>query len=81
MPTLVTGLVVFGGLAFAVLGYTASGFGGSTTAPAGSDSAAGTALLAQPLPAVVGQPDQPDLPFRRSGLAASGGARHRYRRS
>ena len=41
VPTLVTGLVVFGGLAFAVLGYTASGFGGSTTAPAGSDSAAG----------------------------------------
>ena len=29
VPTLVTGLVVFGGLAFAVLGYTASGFGGS----------------------------------------------------
>jgi RND superfamily putative drug exporter len=50
VPTLVTGLVVFGGLAFAVLGYTASGFGGSTTAPAGSDSAAGTALLARHFP-------------------------------
>jgi RND superfamily putative drug exporter len=50
VPTLVTGLVVFGGLAFAVLGYQASGFGGDTTAPAGSDSAAGTALLARHFP-------------------------------
>jgi RND superfamily putative drug exporter len=50
VPTLVTGLVVFGGLAFAVLGYTASGFGGSTTAPAHSDSAAGQALLARHFP-------------------------------
>ena len=50
VPTLVTGLVVFGGLAFAVLGYTASGFGGSTTAPAGSDSAAGSALLSHHFP-------------------------------
>jgi len=50
VPTLVTGLVVFGGLAFAVLGYTASGFGGDTTPPAGSDSAAGTALLSHHFP-------------------------------
>ena len=50
VPTLVTGLVVFGGLAFAVLGYTASGFGGNTAAPAHSDSAAGQALLARHFP-------------------------------
>jgi RND superfamily putative drug exporter len=50
VPTLVTGLVVFGGLAFAVLGYQASGFGGDTTPPAGSDSAAGTALLSRHFP-------------------------------
>ena len=36
VPTLVAGLVVFGGLAFAVTAYTAAGFGGDTTAPAGS---------------------------------------------
>jgi RND superfamily putative drug exporter len=45
VPTLVSGIVVFGGLAFAVFGYTAAGFGGSTAPPAGTDSAAGQALL------------------------------------
>lgn len=45
LPTLVTGVVLFGGLSFAVLGYTAGGFGGSTEPPAGSDSAAGQALM------------------------------------
>jgi putative drug exporter of the RND superfamily len=50
VPTLTIGLVAFGGLAFAVLGYTASGFGGNTVPPAGSDSAAGTALLARHFP-------------------------------
>jgi putative drug exporter of the RND superfamily len=49
-PTLAAGLVLFGGLAFAVLGYTAAGFGGNTNPPAGSDSAAGTALLARHFP-------------------------------
>jgi putative drug exporter of the RND superfamily len=50
VPTLVTGVVFFGGLAFAVLGYTAGGFGGSTAPPPGSDSAAGNALLARHFP-------------------------------
>ena len=77
VPTLVAGLIFFGGLAFAVLGYQASGFGGNTTPPAGSDSAAGTSLLATSLPAVVGEPDQPDLPFRAAGLAAPGDPRLR----
>ena len=49
-PTLVAGLVFFGGLSFAVLGYTAAGFGGTTTPPAASDSAAGAALLAKYFP-------------------------------
>ena len=49
-PTLVAGLVVFGGLAFAVTGYTAAGFGGDTTAPAGSDSAAGAKILSAHFP-------------------------------
>ncbi len=47
---LVTGVVFFGGLAFAVLGYTAGGFGGSTSPPANSDSAVGTALLTKHFP-------------------------------
>ena len=48
--TLLAGLVLFGGLAFAVSGYAAAGFGGNTSPPAGSDSAAGTAQLAKHFP-------------------------------
>jgi putative drug exporter of the RND superfamily len=54
--TLLTGVVFFGGLAFAVLGYSAGGFGGTTTPPAGSDSAAGTALLAKHFPQSAANP-------------------------
>jgi putative drug exporter of the RND superfamily len=43
--TLTIGLVVFGALGLGALGYTAGGFGGDTSPPSGSDSAAGTALL------------------------------------
>ncbi len=50
VPTLVVGLVFFGGLAFGVIGYTAAGFGGNTSPPAGSDSAAGTTLLTKHFP-------------------------------
>jgi RND superfamily putative drug exporter len=50
VPTLVSGVVLFGGLAFAVFGYTAAGFGGNTAPPAGSDSAAGQALLRRYFP-------------------------------
>ncbi len=50
IPTLVSGIVVFGGLAFAVFGYSAAGFGGNTAPPAGTDSAAGQALLTKYFP-------------------------------
>ncbi len=50
IPTLVAGVVFFGGLSFAVLGYTSGGFGGTTSPPAGSDSAVGAALLAKHFP-------------------------------
>ncbi|HEY2305346.1 MAG TPA: MMPL family transporter [Streptosporangiaceae bacterium] len=50
IPTLVSGIVVFGGLAFAVFGYTAAGFGGSTAPPAGTDSASGQAQLTKYFP-------------------------------
>jgi RND superfamily putative drug exporter len=83
--TLVTGLVVFGGLALAVTAYTPSGFGGNTSAPAGSDSAAGTAILSAHFPNTSANPtniiyrlrqpawtDPQVLATAHSQLAASG---------
>jgi len=85
VPTLVTGLVVFGGLAFAVTAYTAAGFGGDTTAPTGSDSAAGAKILAAHFPNTSANPtniiyqlkqpawnDLQALETARSQLEASG---------
>ena len=54
--TLVAGLVVFGALAVASAGYVAAGFGGAVTAPAGSDSARGNALLARHFPQTAVNP-------------------------
>ena len=84
-PTLVAGLVVFGGLAFAVTAYTPAGFGGNTAAPAGSDSAAGAAILSAHFPDTSANPtniiyklrqpawnDLPALETARNQLAASG---------
>jgi putative drug exporter of the RND superfamily len=48
--TLTIGVVAFGALALGALGYVAGGFGGDTSPPAGSDSAAGTTLLAKHFP-------------------------------
>jgi RND superfamily putative drug exporter len=56
VPTLVSGLILFGGLAFAVFGYTAAGFGGNTAPPAGSDSASGQALLTKHFPQSAANP-------------------------
>jgi RND superfamily putative drug exporter len=56
VPTLLAGVVLFGGLAFAVFGYTAAGFGGNTAPPAGSDSAAGQALLTRYFPQSAANP-------------------------
>ncbi|MGH3194386.1 MAG: MMPL family transporter [Streptosporangiaceae bacterium] len=53
---LAIGVVVFGALAAAVTAYTSGGFGGSISAPAGTDSAAGTALLARHFPASAANP-------------------------
>ena len=55
-PTLVAGLVLFGGLSFGVLGYAAAGFGGDTSPPAGSDSAAGQALQNRHFPQAAADP-------------------------
>jgi RND superfamily putative drug exporter len=56
VPTLAAGVVFFGGLSFAVLGYTAAGFGGNTSPPAHSDSAAGQALLTKHFPQASANP-------------------------
>jgi putative drug exporter of the RND superfamily len=50
------GVVGLGLLALAVTGYEPGGFGGAITAPAGTDSAAGTALLAKHFPASSANP-------------------------
>ena len=84
-PTLIVGVVVFGGLALAVSANTPAGFGGNTTAPAGSDSAAGAAILSAHFPDTSANPtniiyrlrqpawnDLPALETARSQLAASG---------
>jgi putative drug exporter of the RND superfamily len=54
--TLVIGVVIFGGLATAALGYHSGGFGGTTNAPAGTDAAAGNALLARHYPQADANP-------------------------
>src|SRR6266567_3120547 len=83
--TLIVGVLVFGGLAVAVSANTSAGFGGNTTAPSGSDSAAGGALLSAHFPATSANPtniiyrlrqpawnDLPALATARNQLAASG---------
>src|SRR5215469_8067843 len=62
VPTLLAGLIFFGALAFGVTGYKAGGFGGSTAAPSGTDSAAGQALLTRYFPQSSANPTQ--LVFR-----------------
>ncbi|MDR2985081.1 MAG: MMPL family transporter, partial [Nocardiopsaceae bacterium] len=64
VPTLLAGLVFFGGLAIGVTSYKAAGFGGNTAAPAGTDSAAGQALLTRYFPQASANPT--NLIFRFS---------------
>ena len=56
--TLTVGLLVFGGLAVASTAYQPGGFGGNTSAPAGSDAAIGDALVAQHFPKTSSTPTQ-----------------------
>jgi RND superfamily putative drug exporter len=62
--TLAFGLVVFGALATAVLGYRPAGLGSTPAAPADSDSAAGNALLTAHFPAAASNPTTVVLRFR-----------------
>jgi RND superfamily putative drug exporter len=54
--SLLVGVIVFGALATAVTAYQSAGFGGTISAPAGSDSAAGTALLSKYFPQTASNP-------------------------
>ena len=63
--TLVLGLVGFGALASAAIGYAPAGFGSAPPAPAGSDSAVGNALLAAHFPAASANPTNVLLRFGR----------------
>jgi len=63
LPTLLAGVVLFGGLSFGVLGYVSGGFGGDTSPPAGSDSAAGQQLLDKHFPKNSANPTTPVLTF------------------
>jgi putative drug exporter of the RND superfamily len=73
LPVLVAGLAVFGGLAVAAGTYVAAGFGGPVTAPAGSDSAAGNALLAAHFPATAVNPTLIVLRLRAPAWSSSAG--------
>jgi putative drug exporter of the RND superfamily len=61
--TLALGLVLFGALATAVLGYMPAGSGSTPAAPRGSESATGNALLAAHFPAVASNPTSVLLRF------------------
>jgi RND superfamily putative drug exporter len=71
VATLVGGLIVFGGLAVASAGYVAAGFGGAVTAPPGSDSALGNALLAGHFPQTAADPTIIVLRLRQPVWAAA----------
>jgi RND superfamily putative drug exporter len=53
---LLIGVLVFGALSVAVTAYKSAGFGGTISAPAGTDSAAGTNLLNKYFPATAANP-------------------------
>jgi RND superfamily putative drug exporter len=64
--TLAIGLLAFGLLALAAIGYRPAGFGGTSAAPAGSDAAAGNALLAAHFPTASSNPTSVLLRFPAS---------------
>jgi putative drug exporter of the RND superfamily len=64
--TLALGVVFLGGLALAATAYTSSGFGGTSTGPPGSGSAAGTAAINAHYPAAVANPTVVLLVYKSS---------------
>jgi putative drug exporter of the RND superfamily len=71
--TLAAGLAVFLGMAAAVLGLHPAGFGGASTAPAGSDSAAGDALVARHFPSAAAIPTLLVFHLAQPAWASPGG--------
>ena len=71
LATLAIGLVVFCALAVASAGYLAAGFGGAVTGPAGSDSAAGDALLTRHFPQTAANPTLIVLRLRQPAWTAA----------
>jgi putative drug exporter of the RND superfamily len=53
---LLTGVIIFGALSAAVTAYTSAGFGGTISAPSGTDSAAGTNLMNKYFPSTAANP-------------------------
>jgi RND superfamily putative drug exporter len=72
VPTLIAGLIVLCALAVVSVGYLAAGFGGPATAPPGSDSALGDALLARHFPQAAANPTLIVLRLRQPAWAAAG---------
>jgi RND superfamily putative drug exporter len=64
--TLAVGVILFLALAAGALGFKSGGFGGATTAPKGSDAAAGNALLARHFPETSSNPANLVFAFPRS---------------
>ena len=64
--TLAIGIIIFGGLALGALGYKAGGFGGNTTAPAGTSAAAGNRALTEHFPASANNPANLVFAYRTS---------------
>jgi len=64
VPTLLLGVVLFGALAAGLIGYRISGFAPSAATP-GTDSAAGTAVIAGHFPAASNNPDSLVVRFAR----------------
>jgi RND superfamily putative drug exporter len=63
--TLVTGVVIFGGLALAAIGYHSGGFGGAANAPSGTSAAEGNALVARHFPQSTANPSNLIFAFSR----------------
>ncbi len=72
LPTLLTGLVVFGALAAGVFWYNPSGFGGAQSAPAGTPAARGDAVVKANFRRASSNPTNLVVELRRSAYTDPG---------
>ena len=66
VPTLLIGVTVFGALALGVLWYKPAGFGGATTAPAGTEAAVADKIIAVNFPQTSSNPTNLVLKYDKS---------------